>query len=647
MAGKRLKGLATLLAALLIAACVLAPGIAFADEVDAQEEAAVEESLLPEEGAAEEIELSEEEEVAPQAAADSEKVIKMGYVIVTANDVPFNGREQSPVSVKYLSTTGWVELENGIDYYVSYRSTLDGGYNASPARTLRNACSYEVLGIFGMGEYSGSIRYNSDRPKGEIKSANWNSVAMNVADQEWTGRNIVPAYTLSIDGNELIEGQDFTRYSISNNRSVGDASIVFETLPAMSTGRYPSVWAGGTNVGKYASQKLYSFRIVGNLKDATIEAVPDQDYTGSAIKPSIKIAHPGKAGSNKTLVEGTDYKLSYKNNVEAGTATITVTGIGYYTGTSKTTFTIVRSQEVWKRLAGKNGLLTMREISREGFSQQGGYVVIVTDASFKDALSAASLAGRYGAPILMTPKGSLSGVTRSELQRLKPAHAIIVGGTGAVSAEVEAQIKALVADVKRIGGKNAMDTSRIIAARMGQSDTVIVATSKDFPDALSIAPWSYAYQAPILLTDAKGQLSAASLERITESCGASRAVIVGGTQAVNASSERMLKQAGLAVVRLAGDTAVETSEKIALWELKNGFSLANVAVATRTSFKDALSGAALMGGCKGPIILVNGSNWSAVNNILKGKAAQVSQGYFLGGTAVVSAKVASAVEAVK
>lgn len=68
--------------------------------------------------------------------------------------------------------------------------------------------------------------------------------------------------------------------------------------------------------------------LFGNCKFPTI---PDQTYTGSAIKPSVVITD--KSGAR--LVSGTDYKLTYKNNVNVGTATITVTGIGKYAGQEK------------------------------------------------------------------------------------------------------------------------------------------------------------------------------------------------------------------------------------------------------------------------------------------------------------------------
>ena len=58
-------------------------------------------------------------------------------------------------------------------------------------------------------------------------------------------------------------------------------------------------------------------------------------YTGNAVKPAVTVKN-----SAKTLKSGTDYSVAYKNNVNAGTATITVTGKGGYNGTVKKTFKI-------------------------------------------------------------------------------------------------------------------------------------------------------------------------------------------------------------------------------------------------------------------------------------------------------------------
>lgn len=63
--------------------------------------------------------------------------------------------------------------------------------------------------------------------------------------------------------------------------------------------------------------------------------VDNATYTGSAVKPKVTVKH-----NNTTLKEGADYKLSYSNNVNAGKGTVTVTGLGKYTGKKSYSFTI-------------------------------------------------------------------------------------------------------------------------------------------------------------------------------------------------------------------------------------------------------------------------------------------------------------------
>ncbi len=69
----------------------------------------------------------------------------------------------------------------------------------------------------------------------------------------------------------------------------------------------------------------------------TIKNIPDQVYTGSAVKPE-----PTVLDGTKILVKGKDYTLTYKNNTKVGTATITVKGKGNYTDTVSVSFEIVK-----------------------------------------------------------------------------------------------------------------------------------------------------------------------------------------------------------------------------------------------------------------------------------------------------------------
>lgn len=75
--------------------------------------------------------------------------------------------------------------------------------------------------------------------------------------------------------------------------------------------------------------------VVKDISTASISSISAQYYTGSQIKPSITV----KDGT-KTLVNNKDYTLSYSKNINPGTATITIKGMGNYTGSKQVTFTI-------------------------------------------------------------------------------------------------------------------------------------------------------------------------------------------------------------------------------------------------------------------------------------------------------------------
>ncbi|MBE6742464.1 MAG: hypothetical protein E7570_09225, partial [Ruminococcaceae bacterium] len=72
-----------------------------------------------------------------------------------------------------------------------------------------------------------------------------------------------------------------------------------------------------------------------SVYNCTVDAIPDQTVTGKEIKPAVNVSYNGVA-----LTEGKDYTISYSNNISAGTATVSITGIGYYTGAKTEHFTI-------------------------------------------------------------------------------------------------------------------------------------------------------------------------------------------------------------------------------------------------------------------------------------------------------------------
>ena len=94
--------------------------------------------------------------------------------------------------------------------------------------------------------------------------------------------------------------------------------------------------------------------------------------------------------TNRTLVEGTDYELSYSDDVtNAGTVTVTVKGIGNYSGETTTTYQITKrnvtltsgsASRVYNKEALTNGEVT---VSGEGFAKNEGATYDVTGSRTK------------------------------------------------------------------------------------------------------------------------------------------------------------------------------------------------------------------------------------------------------------------------
>lgn len=76
-----------------------------------------------------------------------------------------------------------------------------------------------------------------------------------------------------------------------------------------------------------------------SIADATVSVsnIAAQCYTGEALTPEITV-YDSETGKNLTAI--TDYSVEYTDNTDIGTATVTVTGAGNYTGETETQFTI-------------------------------------------------------------------------------------------------------------------------------------------------------------------------------------------------------------------------------------------------------------------------------------------------------------------
>ncbi len=138
-----------------------------------------------------------------------------------------------------------------------------------------------------------------------------------IPDQVYSGSAITPAVDISYKDTALVKGSDYS-LAYSNNTNAGTASVTIS--------------------GKdfFQGSRAVNFNILPKDMDGvTIAAIPDQKYTGSEITPKLTV----KDGS-RTLKADTDYSVSFSDNIEVGTANVTITGIGNYKGSRTVNFTI-------------------------------------------------------------------------------------------------------------------------------------------------------------------------------------------------------------------------------------------------------------------------------------------------------------------
>ncbi|MFB6116839.1 MAG: cell wall-binding repeat-containing protein [Candidatus Nanosalina sp.] len=90
-------------------------------------------------------------------------------------------------------------------------------------------------------------------------------------------------------------------------------------------------------------------------------------------------------------------------------------------------------------------------------------VIIASSESHTDGVVAGAASERIGAPVLLTGPDSLPDATAQVLEEQNFERAVIVGGTAAISPEVEEEIGSIVGDTERVAGETASDTSLEVA----------------------------------------------------------------------------------------------------------------------------------------------------------------------------------------
>ena len=98
-----------------------------------------------------------------------------------------------------------------------------------------------------------------------------------------------------------------------------------------------------------------------------MSGIAAQTYTGQALTPAFTPQYNGR-----NLVEGTDYTADYSKNTDIGTATITITGQGNFTGTKTITFNIQEAKTGWVKEDGCWYYYNASGVKTTGWQKVGG-----------------------------------------------------------------------------------------------------------------------------------------------------------------------------------------------------------------------------------------------------------------------------------
>ncbi|MBA4246786.1 MAG: hypothetical protein C0444_00610 [Microbacterium sp.] len=189
------------------------------------------------------------------------------------------------------------------------------------------------------------------------------------------------------------------------------------------------------------------------------------------------------------------------------------------------------------RISGNNRYETSRAViaSLYGFNSAPTRIFLATGRDFPDALSAVPAAISVGAAVLLVD-GSLSSLDSATATMLSTigVPVTIIGGTGAVSAGIETQVRGIVGGglTNRLAGTDRFSTSvQVSNAYFGIADYAFLANGFGFADALAAGPVAGAFASPVYLVRQSCTPSAVSAH--INGVLANVIVAVGGTGVVS------------------------------------------------------------------------------------------------------------------
>lgn len=423
-----------------------------------------------------------------------------------------------------------------------------------------------VLGGLAKSAFTGNvIRDNADNAIYAVSASTWTDVALE-GNTLGGGLKLNADSRVAVDGNTVAgtahwptatsgavvdigspASAGVTRWTCTASGAPGEwqaqlpAPVVPPSVPSSSTTDPVSRVAGADRYATAVAISQQNFASADTVLVATgldyADALAAAPLAGALNAPLLLV--PGT--SLPDIVDAEITRLGAKKAIIAGsTAAVSAT----------VAKALAAKGLALERIAGPTrygtaALLAKRTLAATGQTRADTVFVTRGDA-YADALGISAIAYSRRFPVLLVKPTSMPAETLSALKALAPAHAIVVGGTAAVSSGVERIVRGVVPDVTRLAGADRYATSAIVAAyavrkSWAAAGYIGIAAGTAFADALGGAAACGKHRGVLLLTTPTG-LSAETRTFLAAHASELSAVdLYGGASAVGVRVEAALR----------------------------------------------------------------------------------------------------------
>lgn len=248
--------------------------------------------------------------------------------------------EKGGVSPKPVVKKGDETLIEGKDYTLSYKNnTAVADLDAKKVPTISIS-------------FKGNLCGNKSVPF-IITSKNINQCNVTMADKAVSTRKNAwkqtSATITDINGKKLAAGADYNKvFRYYSNKACTD-EIEVEMLPGNTT-----VYVKIDGIKNYEGSYVVGvYRISQYSISSATATIDSQIFTGSEIRPEADDITVTYGRNKQLLTAGEDYEIvedSYTKNINKGTATVTIRGLGNYYGTKVVSFKIETKKFLWWKL---------------------------------------------------------------------------------------------------------------------------------------------------------------------------------------------------------------------------------------------------------------------------------------------------------